>query len=39
VRLGVREDGDEGDSSAEAEPARQMYSWLGYLQELILEAL
>jgi hypothetical protein len=39
VRLGVREDGDEGDGSAEAEPARQMYSWLGYLQELILEAL
>jgi hypothetical protein len=39
VRLGIREDGDEGDTSPEAEPTQQVYFWLGYLQESLLAAL
>jgi hypothetical protein len=39
VRLGIREDGDEGDTSQVAEPTQQVYFWLGYLQESLLAAL
>jgi hypothetical protein len=39
VRLGIREDGDEGDTSLQAEPMQQVYFWLGYLQESLLAAL
>jgi hypothetical protein len=39
VRLGIREDGDEGDTSQAAEPTQQVYFWLGYLQESLLAAL
>ncbi|TAM68676.1 MAG: DUF2017 family protein [Microbacteriaceae bacterium] len=38
-RLGIQNDGDEGDDSPEAEPAQQVYLWLGNLQGWILETL
>lgn len=39
VRLGIHTDDDTGDTSPEAEPAQQVYFWLGTLQSWILEAL
>ena len=39
ARLGIREDGDEGDQSPASQPVQQVYFWLGYLQESLLEAL
>jgi len=39
IRLGIHEDGDEGDESPESQPVKQIYFWLGYLQESLLSAL
>lgn len=39
TRLGIREDGDEGDGSPESAPVKHVYFWLGYLQESLLSAL
>jgi hypothetical protein len=38
-RLGIHRDGDEGDSRPEAAATREIYAWLGYLQEYLIHQL
>lgn len=39
VRLGISNDDEQGVVTAESKQARQIYQWLGYLQEYLLDAL
>lgn len=39
TRLGIERDGDDGRTDEEAMPMQQVYFWLGFLLESLLEAL
>ena len=39
VRLGIRNDGDEGPTGEDSRMAREAYVWLGYVQESLVIAV